>query len=68
MLPLPPVSSGRASWRLEAPDGRAAWAGAVGESDTVATWATAAPEPGDWRVVVAPDRAMGVARVEAAVW
>ena len=61
------VLSGRAAWRLEAPDGAEAWAGAVGPSDTVATWSAVPPRPGDWRLVLAPDSAMGVARVEATI-
>jgi len=61
------VLSGRAAWTLIDPRGAEVWGGTVGERDTVANRAIAAPLPGDWRLVVTPDSAMGVARIWGAV-
>lgn len=59
------VQSGRARWALYGPSQREVWAGTAGDADTTATVAIAAPARGDWRLVLTPDSAIGVATVEA---
>ena len=49
---------GAVAWRLTAPDGRAALAGAA--RDTVVEWRTASPVRGVWRFEVVPDSAIGL--------
>ena len=61
---------GRAAWTLAAPDGAEVWGGAVvadsaQRGDTLAVFAVAAPDAGDWRVRVAPDSAIGAVWVRA---
>lgn len=62
------VAVGRATWTLRGPDGQVAWAGAVTEGDTAATWTAAAPAPGDWRLELRPERAVGTFEAQGRAW
>lgn len=57
---------GGARWALVAPSGDTAWAGRIGTADTVAAFEALTPVPGEWRLTLAPDSAVGVVGVRMA--
>lgn len=58
---------GRAAWALRDPTGAVAWEGAAAD-DTLTVWTTTAPPPGDWRLELRPDSAVGTFEVQGRAW
>ena len=61
------LARGRAAWALRDPSGAVVWEGAA-RDDTTAAWAATTPAPGDWRLELRPDSAVGTFEAWGRAW